>query len=263
MFFSSVLLVGIISARINAVPLNINLGAYSPALVVGDGEISFRGKEEVSELMDALEGAAVSGAAKNGAAGGGTDDDTGEGLGVPQNSVTPGTPLQGMGKIITPRISNHARANDKRDINGFNAALSFASDSLSKGPAVELSTGPSGSGVGVRVNPKAAGTAKGNSAQISGPVVPQSGPKPRPQNSLGKREGSHQDESPKTETTVTKMLIRGGSSAEAEKDATVDRRSIPNTVSADSLNLSVADGQLAELTFVETRSVDEGDKNNN
>ena len=28
-----------------AAPLNINLGAYSPALVVGDGEISFGGEE--------------------------------------------------------------------------------------------------------------------------------------------------------------------------------------------------------------------------
>ncbi|TLS28911.1 hypothetical protein PpBr36_01587 [Pyricularia pennisetigena] len=49
-----------------AVPLNINLGAYSPALVVGDGEISFGGGEEVSSLMNALEGAAVN--AANGAA---------------------------------------------------------------------------------------------------------------------------------------------------------------------------------------------------
>jgi hypothetical protein len=44
-----------------AVPLNINLGAYSPALVVGDGEISFGGKADVTGLMNALEGAAVSG----------------------------------------------------------------------------------------------------------------------------------------------------------------------------------------------------------
>ena len=54
---------------LNALPLNINLGAYSPALVVGDGEISFGGKQDVSNLMNALEGAAVSGAAANGQAG--------------------------------------------------------------------------------------------------------------------------------------------------------------------------------------------------
>lgn len=68
-----------------ALPLNINLGAYSPALVVGtvppsqpaplfwktrlltrptgDGEISFGGRQDVSSLMNALEGAAVNAAA--------------------------------------------------------------------------------------------------------------------------------------------------------------------------------------------------------
>jgi hypothetical protein len=51
----------ILTAQLNALPLNINLGAYSPALVVGDGEISFGGKQDVSNLMNALEGAAVSG----------------------------------------------------------------------------------------------------------------------------------------------------------------------------------------------------------
>jgi hypothetical protein len=63
-FFIASLLV----SSITAIPLNINLGAYSPALVVGDGEISFGGKADVSSLMNALEGAAVSGAAANGAA---------------------------------------------------------------------------------------------------------------------------------------------------------------------------------------------------
>lgn len=50
---------------VNAVPLNINLGAYSPALVVGDGEISFGTGADVNGLMSSLQGAAVpSGAAK-------------------------------------------------------------------------------------------------------------------------------------------------------------------------------------------------------
>ena len=74
-----------------ALPLNINLGAYSPALVVGtipslrppgslkdsdlltrptgDGEISFGGKQDVSNLITALEGAAVNAAAGAAAAG--------------------------------------------------------------------------------------------------------------------------------------------------------------------------------------------------
>ncbi|RKF57388.1 hypothetical protein OnM2_074018 [Erysiphe neolycopersici] len=260
MFFSSVLIVGLISARINAIPLNINLGAYSPALVVGDGEISFRGKEEVSELMDVLEGAAVSGAAKNGASGDGADSEAGEGLGAPQNSVTPSAPLQGMGKIITPRISNLAKRGEKRDISGFNAALGYASDSLSKGPSVELSTGPAGSGVGVRVNPKAAGIDQ-NSAQVLSSKIPTTAPRPSLQNGLGKRDELRVNGSPKTETTVTTMLVRGVSNSESEKDTeSLDRRSAPTTEDVESVNLNVADGQLAELTFVETRSINESAK---
>ncbi|KAG7287470.1 hypothetical protein NEMBOFW57_006981 [Staphylotrichum longicolle] len=61
-----------------ALPLNINLGAYSPALVVGDGAISFEGAEEggaagggaegagVAQIVNALQGAAVSGGAAAG-----------------------------------------------------------------------------------------------------------------------------------------------------------------------------------------------------
>lgn len=44
----------------NAAPLNINLGAYSPALVVGDGAISFAGAEG-AEAAVAGEGAAAGG----------------------------------------------------------------------------------------------------------------------------------------------------------------------------------------------------------
>jgi hypothetical protein len=54
-----------------AIPLNINLGAYSPALVVGDGAIEFRGEErprnEAAAVVNALQapstGAAVQEAA--------------------------------------------------------------------------------------------------------------------------------------------------------------------------------------------------------
>ncbi|KAK3897418.1 hypothetical protein C8A05DRAFT_39032 [Staphylotrichum tortipilum] len=66
-----------------ALPLNINLGAYSPALVVGDGALTFEGAEgaeaeggaggEAAAIVAALQGAAVSGAAgvANGGAGAG------------------------------------------------------------------------------------------------------------------------------------------------------------------------------------------------
>lgn len=53
-------------------PLNINLGAYSPALVVGDGEISFAGNgaAAASGIVNTLQGAAASsgGAVAQGAA---------------------------------------------------------------------------------------------------------------------------------------------------------------------------------------------------
>ncbi|KAI5926348.1 hypothetical protein F4810DRAFT_654057 [Camillea tinctor] len=51
-----------------AAPLNINLGAYSPALVVGDGAISFL-EEEGAEGAAAAEGGAVNEAAAEAASG--------------------------------------------------------------------------------------------------------------------------------------------------------------------------------------------------
>lgn len=59
MYTRSILLyLGALAWLTQGAPLNINLGAYSPALVVGDGEISFGGGE------------AEGGAAEGGAAGG-------------------------------------------------------------------------------------------------------------------------------------------------------------------------------------------------
>jgi hypothetical protein len=48
---------------VSAVPLNINLGAYSPALVVGDGEISFgNSPERASQVLQTLATGAQNGA---------------------------------------------------------------------------------------------------------------------------------------------------------------------------------------------------------
>lgn len=46
MQFKSVLLLVAAAVAARALPLNINLGAYSPALVVGDGALTFEGGEE-------------------------------------------------------------------------------------------------------------------------------------------------------------------------------------------------------------------------
>lgn len=55
-----------------AAPLNINLGAYSPALVVGDGAISFAGEEQPAPIagVGGGEGAAAAGGEGGAAAGG-------------------------------------------------------------------------------------------------------------------------------------------------------------------------------------------------
>ncbi|KAE8454322.1 hypothetical protein EG329_005247 [Mollisiaceae sp. DMI_Dod_QoI] len=43
------------------------MGAYSPALVVGDGAIGFKGTESVNQIMNTLEGRVTKAAAANGA----------------------------------------------------------------------------------------------------------------------------------------------------------------------------------------------------
>ncbi|KAF9881285.1 hypothetical protein CkaCkLH20_01435 [Colletotrichum karsti] len=170
-----------LAAQLNALPLNINLGAYSPALVVGDGEISFGGRNDVSQLMNVLEGAAV-----NAAQGVANAPAAAPANPQPQQPAQPATPaapaaasvggatpvtatsengrvdeaqaiaaLQGMGKEIAPRVSlTKARAPppQKRDLAGFDRALKFAEAALTKGPKVQLGTGEGGSGVGMIVD---------------------------------------------------------------------------------------------------------------
>lgn len=68
MQYSFTLLALVAATTVIAAPLNINMGAYSPALVVGDGAIGFKGTESVTNLMNTLQGAAASSAAANGAA---------------------------------------------------------------------------------------------------------------------------------------------------------------------------------------------------
>jgi hypothetical protein len=47
------------ATSISAVPLNINLGAYSPALVVGDSEILFAEAEDTAAFVETLAGAST------------------------------------------------------------------------------------------------------------------------------------------------------------------------------------------------------------
>ncbi|TVY19472.1 hypothetical protein LARI1_G003358 [Lachnellula arida] len=278
-----------------ALPLNINLGAYSPALVVGDGEISFGGKQDVTNLMNALEGAAVSSATANGvaapqtAAAATTPPPTEaqtqtQAQPATQAEVSPLTPdqlqeaaqiaaLQGISKEIAPRVVSLADADvetetekekEKRDINGFNAALKYATGALTTSPKVQLGTGAEGSGVGILQD------AGGNRPAAAAAAV------------KAKRDeisGSGSGVAPKMRTTVTTMYVRGGrglASAPAPADwdfwrgkkANEKARNLQDSPvvkrapspGIDGVNLNVAEGQVAELTFVETRELKDEDE---
>ena len=192
---SQFLYAALLASSVIAVPLNINLGAYSPALVVGDGEISFGGKQDVSNLMNALEGAAVSGAAPAAAAPAAAvvapatqaqvAPASAVALAPPVDQTTQITALQGMGKEIAPRVIQLVKeGTEKRDINGFNAALKYASDALKNSPTIQLGTEAAGVGIiqGAGVNAAKPGAVKRDELPSS----------------------------PKMKTTVTTMFVRGG-----------------------------------------------------
>ncbi|KAH8653117.1 hypothetical protein BGZ60DRAFT_533310 [Tricladium varicosporioides] len=158
----SYVFVALLSATtVTALPLNINLGAYSPALVVGDGEISFGGAENAAKLVETLSGSTAS------TAGAATGITRASEAGTP-TVITPAvTPVPSVAQLPTgagigrsanvePR-QNERRAEpasvEKRDLAGFTAALNFATGALTKGPTVELGTGEGGSGVGIITKP--------------------------------------------------------------------------------------------------------------
>ncbi|KAK4127828.1 hypothetical protein N657DRAFT_566399 [Parathielavia appendiculata] len=172
-----------------ALPLNINLGAYSPALVVGDGEISFGGRQDVSNLITALEGAAVNAAA------GAANAAEGAGNAAAAAPTTVPNPLpntvasastdpalaeqaqqiaaiQGLGKAIKHRVdSAETEKFGKRNLAGFDRALTYAEAALTKGPKVQLGTGEEGSGIGIIVEHTPAGGAaeKRDLSEVSTP----------------------------------------------------------------------------------------------
>jgi hypothetical protein len=92
------------ATTVMAAPLNINMGAYSPALVVGDGAIGFKGTESVTNLMNTLKGAAASSAAANGAA---AAAPAAEAPAAGAAATAPITQLepQGMGKNVLPLVT--------------------------------------------------------------------------------------------------------------------------------------------------------------
>jgi hypothetical protein len=96
-----------------ALPLNINLGAYSPALVVGDGEISFGGAANAAEganngaegannaAVAAASASAVPAPVPNTVENASTNPATDPVLTEQAQQIAG---LQGLGKAISPRI---------------------------------------------------------------------------------------------------------------------------------------------------------------
>ncbi|KAM7195761.1 hypothetical protein V8F20_007331 [Naviculisporaceae sp. PSN 640] len=171
----SFLLTALMALTTSALPLNINLGAYSPALVVGDGAISFEEGEGVENLVEALQGAAVneaSGAVRQQAQAPPAQESASPDLQVAQAQVLtpaetpilsepaffpePGTRPKSSEqfKQLDPRIQAAEVKNmkTKRDLAGFDRALRYAEAALTKGPKIELGTGAHGSGVGIIVD---------------------------------------------------------------------------------------------------------------
>lgn len=174
-----------ICAVVNAapLPLNINLGAYSPALVVGDGAIGFEGAAAggVESIINTLQGAAASGAARAAAVAPAAEavvQQPATGLGLGAKAVSSGIlsekatlPVPGSAPLgprsedvqddveIEEEVDESASAPiQKRQNAGFQAALNFAEGALTKGPKVQLGTGAHGSGIGIIVEngPRAA-----------------------------------------------------------------------------------------------------------
>lgn len=140
-------------AAVSAVPLNINLGAYSPALVVGDGEISVGSAERASELIETL----ATGAA---AAGGNEGQQQAEKRSVAAPRVRTINHLGRRAPAPKPQplsedslaLAQEAMEWIKRDIAGFREALGYAREAMKDQPEVEMGTGEEGSGVGLIVH---------------------------------------------------------------------------------------------------------------
>ncbi|KAJ4385588.1 hypothetical protein N0V93_010017 [Gnomoniopsis smithogilvyi] len=150
-----------------AAPLNINLGAYSPALVVGDGEISFAGGAAGAEnLVNTLQGAAASqgGAVAQGQAIAPAAAAPAERAAVLSEPAS--LPVPGVNRELSPRADaseddidfdvNEKREEGslmKRQSAGFDRALTFAEAALTKGPKVQLGSPAAGVGIIVDNNP--------------------------------------------------------------------------------------------------------------
>lgn len=143
--FARYLVLAFLATVAIAAPLNINLGAYSPALVVGDGEISFGGAEgeaSAAGIFNTLQGSGTTGVAA-----------AGEGKAGAKVDGLDDTVKKAGGEKATKKAKAEEKRAEKRDMAGFTAALNYADAALNKGPIIDLGTGGGGSGVGITVKP--------------------------------------------------------------------------------------------------------------
>ncbi|KAK7750255.1 hypothetical protein SLS62_007772 [Diatrype stigma] len=278
-------------ANVGAVPLNINLGAYSPALVVGDGEISFGGGNDVTELMNTLEGAAVNAAAGSSSARQ-TDEvvaaDAGSEVNIAavedaatetQEETLPSvtedpnlaeqaaqiSALQGIAKEkeIEPRDPSITEAPKvKRDLAGFDRALQYAEAALTKGPVIQLGTGEGGSGVGIIVDNTGGQIGEGAAEGAE---------------EVGVAEKRDEASQPRRRAKVTTMYIRRGVPEDLEnrlrardveavpvvKLPSIKRNRIKRDTGdgIDAINLNVEGDQGVTMTLVESVDDDEEEDN--
>ncbi len=97
--------------------------------------------------------------------------------------------LQGLGKEIAPRmqlidvdtqdveVEAEPTKKTKRDLAGFDRALTFAEAALTKGPKVQLGTGKLGSGVGIVVDNNQEAAARTTGGAEKRDVEPEAAPK--------------------------------------------------------------------------------------
>ncbi|KAK4191418.1 hypothetical protein QBC35DRAFT_375780 [Podospora australis] len=245
-----------------ALPLNINLGAYSPALVVGDGEISFGGKQDVSNLMNALEGAAVD--AASGAAGSSHPLPA-----APASEVSSPTSVEAAAApAADPALSQQAaqiaalqgmgkKQIAPRDLAGFDRALTYSEAALVKGPKVELGTGAEGAGVGIIVDNNAAQAKKKRDVAAADESDADSSPRRRSKvTTLYVRRGvpAALQGNPEEEEDITASVMNTAPPApaapaqEAAAEPTVAKRD----AGLDAVNLNVDGDAGVTMTFVET-----------
>ncbi|KAJ2988284.1 hypothetical protein NUW58_g4057 [Xylaria curta] len=270
-------------ASVNGLPLNINLGAYSPALVVGDGEISFGGGQDVTNLLNALEGAAVTSATANGGATNGAAQDI-QLLNTPSGTTPPaGTTVASQGgetAVTTPKATPAAvdtntqeqgtphkpyhlkewarrlpleKTQNQRPNEISRASTghsTYAEAALTKGPLIQLGTGEGGAGVGIIVDNR-----------------PNAAPRE------GERAAAKRDEmpQPRRRTKVTRMYVKRGIPAAVQSSPDLQARAVEplptfnltpipkrdNSEAIDAINLNIPADEGVTMTFVETTDDDE------